>query len=228
MAMDVDTIPERDYFVEEEDMGDDMQGQSLAAGAESAAKLEQLQKAQSSTPYVMIFCIDLLIPLMPILSAISAMSFTGILFVLLLYLHVIVANRIRKSWARLRTCLIVDFVVNFIVFVWAAVSYVVEFDSEVIRVIGLDFNNFISSTPTLNLVTSLVAMICQTICLLIMRRCSISRVIVLRTRMFSSLAFQFGMDFMWAVCNAFNAASNSSYLYLPILIYFVWPNIWCS
>jgi hypothetical protein len=228
MAMDVDAIPERDYFVEEEDMGDDMNGQILAARAESVGKLAQLQKAQSSTPYVMIFCIDLLIPLMLILSAISAMSFTGILFVLLLYLHVIVANRIRKSWARLRTCLIVDFVVNFIVFVWASVSYVVEFDSEVIRVIGLDFNNFISSTPTLNLVTSLVAMICQTVCLLIMRRCSISRVIVLRTRMFSSLAFQFGMDFTWAVCNAFNAASNSSYLYLPILIYFVWSNIWRS
>jgi hypothetical protein len=186
---------------------------------------EAIEVDDSKLPHVMIFCIDALIPLMLILSAISAMSFTGILFLLLLYLHLFTANKIRATFAPLRACLVLDFCVNLAVFVFSLVSYFVEFKQEAVRVVGLDFNNIISSTPTLNLVTSVIAMICQAICLKIMGQVKIGRIVELRRAMFGALTFQFGMDLVWAVCNAFNAASNSSYLYFPILIYFVYSNI---
>jgi hypothetical protein len=66
----------------------------------------------SKLPHVMIFCVDALILLMLILSTISAMSVTGILFVMLLYLHLFIANKIRTTFAPLRACLFLDFCEN--------------------------------------------------------------------------------------------------------------------
>ena len=195
---------------------------TITALTEVLADMEKKEK--NGIVYVLIFCIDLLIPLMLILSAISAMSFVGMLFVILMYLHVFVANRVRKTFKPLKVTLIIDFIVNLAVFVFAIVSYMVTIDAEAVRVLGLDFNNIISSTPTLNLVTSLIAMICQIIVLVLMKKCKVEKLVEMRKKMFGSLGFQFLIDFIWAVCNAFNAGSNSSYLYLPILIYFVISN----
>ena len=210
-----DIAPEEEEEVKKED-------DTITALTEVLADMEKKEK--NGIVYVLIFCVDLLIPLMLILSAISTMSFVGMLFVILMYLHVFVANRIRKSFKPLRVTLIIDFIVNLAVFVFSIVSYLVEFNSEALRVLGLDFNNIISSTPTLNLVTSLIAMICQIIVLALTKKCKVEKLVELRKKMFGSLGFQFLIDFLWAVCNAFNAGSNSSYLYLPILIYFVISN----
>jgi hypothetical protein len=203
-----------------------MELHGLESGGEQEIP-EQLKESRVFC-YVLVFCIDLLIPLMLILSAISAMSCLGILFVILLYLHVILANSVKESITGLRACLGIDFCVNLIVFVVAFVSYFTEFDSEAITIIGLDFNNIISSTPTLNLVTSLIAMICQVICIVMLGNVKVRRLVSMRRTMFGSIVFQFFIHLIWALCNAFNAASNSSYLYLPILIYFVWSNICLS
>ena len=218
-SSDPPTTEYSDVHEEEEEMK--KEEETVTALTEAMA---EMKKERNTIVYILIFCIDLLIPLMLIISAISAMSFMGMLFVILMYMHVFVANRVRKSFYPLKVTLILDFIVNLAVFVFAIVSYIVTIDTEAVRILGLDFNNIISSSPTLNLVTSLIAMICQMVVLGLMQKCKVEKLVDMRKKMFGSLGFQFLIDFVWAVCNAFNAGSNSSYLYLPILIYFVISN----
>ena len=174
---------------------------------------------------VLIVFIDLLIPLMLILSAISCMSIMGMVFVLLLYLHVFICNKAKKNFNASRICLIVDFFINLVVFVFAIFGYVKKINEEWINILGLDFDNIIAHTPDFTTATSLIAMLCQITSLVLIGKTNIEKFMKLRKKMFSSLGVQFAFDLVWAVCNAFNAASNSSYLYIPILLFFVISNI---
>ncbi|OHT00564.1 hypothetical protein TRFO_07893 [Tritrichomonas foetus] len=174
---------------------------------------------------VLIVFIDILIPLMLILSAISCMSVMGMVFVLLLYLHIFICNKVRKSFTSSRVCLIIDFIINLVVFVFAIIGYVKKIDAEWIKILGLDFDNIIAHTPDFTTATSLIAMICQIISLVLIGKTKVEKFVEIRIKVYSSLGVQYGFDLVWAVCNAFNAASNSSYLYLPILLFFVISNI---
>ena len=185
-----------------------------------------ISEMKNFLPVVLIIFIDIIIPLMLILSAISCMSIMGMIFILLLYLHVVIANKVEKSFSALRTCLSVDFVINLIVFIFAIVNYFVDLkDNKVVSYIGLNFNNIITSVPTFTLVSSLLALICQLSSLTLLSKTSVKRFVRLRVRYFNSVTFQFGLQVFWAIFNAFNAASNFSYLYLPILVYFIISNI---
>ena len=192
---------------------------------EEVEEKEEVHKGGTIPPAVLIVLVDILIPLMLILSAISCMSVMGMIFVLLLYIHILICNRVRKSFSATQTCLAVDFVVNLVVFVFAIVNFAMTIDGEWIKILGLDFDNIIASDPTFTTVTSLVAMICQIISLAVMSKTDVHKFVKLRKKVYSSVGVQFGFDFIWAVCNAFNAASNSCYLYLPILLFFVISNI---
>jgi hypothetical protein len=68
--------------------------------------------------------------------------------------------------------MMVDLVVNFLVFI--------TFDQDAIQIIGLDFNNIISSTSTLNSITSVIAMICHILSLSLMDGCKFVRLAQLR------------------------------------------------
>ncbi|OHT17507.1 hypothetical protein TRFO_02545 [Tritrichomonas foetus] len=203
----------------------DTEPQKPVIEPEHIEETEEKHKGKEIHPAALIVFIDLLIPLMLILSSISCMSIMGMVFVLLLYIHILICNFVRKSFSATQTCLIVDFVVNFVVFIFAIIDYVKNMDYEWVKLLGLNFDNIISSKPTFTTVTSLVAMICQIISIVLMRKTNVQKFIKLRKQIFSSIGVQFGFDLVWAVCNAFNAASNSSYLYLPILLFFIISNI---
>lgn len=68
-------------------------------------------------------------------------------------------------------------------------------------------------------------MICQIISLVLVSRTDFDSFMALREKMYGTLTIQLIFDLVWAVSNAFNAASNSCYLYLPILLFFVLSNI---
>ena len=175
-------------------------------------------------PAVLIVFIDLLIPLMLILSAISCMSIIGMLFIILLYLHVVISN-IAHSFRPTRIFLIIDLIFNLVVFVFAIIDFAIDLDAEWVRILGLDFNNIIASSPTFTLITSLIAMICQIISLVLLNKTDYTSFMLLRRKMYGTLTIQLIFDLIWAVSNAFNAASNFCYLYLPILLFFILTNI---
>ena len=201
---------------------------------EDESQMEEKDKNGKILAYTLIVFVDILIPLMLILSAISCMSIMGMLFVILLYVHIFICNAVRDDFNRCKTCLIVDFVINLIVFVFAIIRYAKKIKDEWIKIVGLDFDNIISSSPNFTTATSLIAMICQIISLVLISKLSydkkkdiqgVERFCEYRRKIFSSLGVMFGFDLVWAVCNAFNAASNCCYLYLPILLFFVISNI---
>lgn len=190
-------------------------------------KEEKLNEQKKHNATFLIVLVDLIIPAMLILSAISCMSIVGMLFVILLYVHVIVCNRTSHSFTTMRTFLIVDFVINLIVFVFAIIGFAIDLDGEWVHILGLDFDNIIASDPTFTFVTSLIAMICQIISLIMLSRSDISDFTSKRRRLYTSFAVQYIFDFIWSVSNAFNAASNFCYLYFPILLFYIISNI-CS
>lgn len=193
--------------------------------AEEEEELEAKEKKAKVTTYILIVFIDILIPLMLILSAISCMSLVGILFVLLLYIHVFICNRVKDSFKNSRICLIVDFVINFVVFIFAIFGYDHKSNAEWMKILGFDFDNIIADKPDFTTATSLIAMICQIVSLILIGKTKTEQFCEYRVKIFSSLGVQFGFDFVWAFCNAFNAATNCCYLYLPILLFFVISNI---
>ena len=193
--------------------------------AEEEEELEAKEKKAKVTTYILIVFIDILIPLMLILSAISCMSLMGILFVLLLYIHVFICNHVKDSFKNSRICLIVDFVINLVVFIFAIFGYDHKSNAEWMKILGFDFDNIIADKPDFTTATSLIAMICQIVSLILIGKTKTEQFCEYRVKIFSSLGVQFGFDFVWAFCNAFNAATNCCYLYLPILLFFVISNI---
>ncbi|KAH0793586.1 hypothetical protein GPJ56_002633 [Histomonas meleagridis] len=194
--------------------------------SQSEIQLVETKSHSRVVAIITVILIDLIIPLMLVLSAISAMQVLGIAFLLLLYIHVFVSNSIKTSFTPLKICLSIDFAINLIVFIFAIVAYSVDFSqSEAIHIIGLDFNNIISKKPTFNLVTSLIAMIGQITVLSMIGMSDVQEVCQIRINVFNSLGFQLFLEFFWVVCNAFNASTNMSYVYIPILAYFIYSNI---
>jgi hypothetical protein len=66
----------------------------------------------------------------------------------------------------------VGLMVTFLVFI--------TLDQDAIQIIGLDFNNIISSTPTLNSITSVIAMSCHIFALSLMDGCKFVKLAQLR------------------------------------------------
>ncbi|OHT03298.1 hypothetical protein TRFO_29340 [Tritrichomonas foetus] len=172
-------------------------------------------------PHFLAILIDPLIPILLILSSISCMSVMGMIFIIILYIHVLICNKMKKSFNLLIICLLINLMFHIVAFVFSIIAMTREMEEEAYKILGFDFNNVIISSPILTLVTSLIAIICQIGAMVLIKYTRLEEFMALRSKIFTSVVFQFIIDFLWEFSNAFNNSSNLSYLSLPLLLYLI-------
>ena len=190
---------------------------------EDAANNRKYTVNHHINPFFLAFILDSVIPLLLIISSISCTSVMGMIFILILCIHILICNNLKKSFSMLKICLLINLLCHIVVFVFSIFVFASPHNkvlqSKTIKILGLNFDNEIISTPILPFVSSIIAIICQIISLLLTPFTSFTEFVALRGKVFKSTSFLFIIDFLWEICNIFNASSNLSFFTLPLILY---------
>lgn len=178
---------------------------------------------RSIKPHFLMALVDPVIPILLLITSISCTSIMGMIIILLLCVHIITCNNVKKSFGPLKICLILNILVDLLVIIFTIIdlsnAWKASIDLTIFRILGLNFHNNIVNTPILPLVSSLISISCQIFSFVLIPKTSIIDFTHLRSKFCKANSFQYMIEFLWEICNAFNLASNLSFFTLPLLIY---------
>ncbi|KAI5488467.1 Piezo-type mechanosensitive ion channel component family, partial [Trichomonas vaginalis G3] len=178
-------------------------------------------------PIMTIVLLELILPICYLINSISTQSIMGLLNIIILIVNVIITNLTKKSITGHKVILSIELVYNIILLACAAtLGYRSDrLTNKALIYLGLDFNNTVVKSPLLTIVVSSIAIFLELVAVVFISKTKPEQMIRLREMFFASMGWIFSADFIWCFCLAYAGASNTSYLFMPLLLYFVYISI---
>ena len=213
-----DTRTESDVFqsdVQPEEKSEPEIRESVARSGKNQEKI---------TAIVCYILLDYMTPLFMILCALATTAIIGMILQVILILHFIGINK-RTGRGLLIFTLGAAFVVSTVVFIAGIVSTADPDDSFLATLFGLTFRNVICKRPMFGIIVSLLSMVHMTITLMIMKSVPPQHMKKLRVRIFRKVFTQYLLSLTFMVCVAVLGSTNMSYVFFPLLVYYLYTNI---
>lgn len=187
--------------------------------------IKEKEIKKDKTHYVTMFFLDFLVPICLILNAISVLSIMGMLIILIFIIHTLILNFSRSKTTGIKIILAIEFVISIVILVFSVMK---KIDHIAIELLGLDFNNCVSTEPTFAFVVSIITIVMILVTFILLSKSSFHRMRKARVRLYSSVTYLYVIYALWYFFMAFCIAAAPSYLSAPLIIYFLYTSITIS
>ncbi|OHT14977.1 hypothetical protein TRFO_14644 [Tritrichomonas foetus] len=192
---------------------------------ESPPPEEEILSIESYPPIYMVIILYFLCPIFHIFCAMATTSFLGLFFLLLIVCHQFILSRSMKSYTGITAFLYFEILYTLLVFIVAIVCNSDPDMSIPSQVVGSSFNNYIASTPGFAIFATFVAIVFESIPISLMSHTTFSAFDKCRNKIFQSVSLGYAFDLIHIFSLAFLFSTNASFLWYPLLIYYLYCNI---
>ncbi|OHT13687.1 hypothetical protein TRFO_16122 [Tritrichomonas foetus] len=217
---------ELDSTVVEDELSDDKKKKSTKKVSVEKVKQIKPKKTSKAIPVIHIIFSEILIPLFLIFSAIISLSIVGMVIIFLFLCHVLILSFSNKKTTGIKVILVIELLIFLSILVFAVITKIGTIElPEIIFTLGYDLITGVSSTPDFGLATGIIGVVFVIVDIALISIANFKIVIKLREKVFSSPVFQSVMYLLWYLCLSYIGASISTYLFAPLLLFFVYTNI---
>ena len=176
-------------------------------------------------PIYLVLILYFFIPLFLIFNAMATTSFFGLAFLLIMIIHLFLVNQVNQSYTGILAFLYFEIVFSLILFI---VAIVVGSDPDMStssQLIGTSFYNSITQNPSFAVFSTFISICFESVPVSLFSHSPINLFNKCRIKVFKNKIVAYIIDILHSFSLAFLFSTNSSYLWYPILIYYIYSNI---
>lgn len=193
------------------------------------------KKRKKSFPIPCIILLEFILPICYVINSVTTQAVMGMINIVILAANVVITNLTKEKITGHKIILAIELIYNIILLGLASsIGKSDKTDTNIIRIIGLDFDNAVVKTPNLTIAVCVVAIVLEIVAAVLLVKTKPETLIKHRTNIFTSMAWIFLSDLIWTFCLAVMGAvliffdANMGYAFLPLLLYIVWISITMS
>lgn len=199
---------------------------------ESAPESERSDEAKIDIekyhPKYLFMFLYLFDPIFLIFCAMSTTSLFGLFFLLIITTHITIINQSKKSFKGIYAILYFEILYSLLIFIIAIVCNSNPDDSLSSKIAGSNFDTIITDTPAFAIFATFLSIVLESIPISLMSHTTFKNFQDYRCNFFKKTIPKYIVDVIQCFSIAFLGSTSISFLFYPILVYFLYCTLSCT